>query len=282
MDYSDDWNPIFNEDLTLDFHINPIGYMRHKVFNQNESWDASITGFRGGGKSTVGLSMILLMNPKLLDMSPKRALDKCWAFTTVDRNEKKSNLHRGDVLAMDEQGTKHSGSSYKWSSDENQQLADEKQVDRVDGVWEVGITLDEMRVVKRVRNLARVLVTPQRKLSAPENDGIGMGIDCIFREVIENPFASTDKEKNKPRYFRYAGDNSAAIGRITRCSLPLPPVDFWNAYMKLRKEFKDSVDNEEVPNAVKDKRTEEKELDDVVELYHQRERLNYKIDLLGK
>lgn len=281
MEYSDDWNPIFDEDLSLDFHVNPIGYMRHKVFNRNESWDASIVGFRGGGKSTMGLSMVLLMNPKLLDMKPKRALDRCWAFTTVDRNAKKEKLKRGDALAMDEQGTKHSGSSYKWSSDENQQLADSKQVDRVDGVWEVGITLDEMRVVKRVRNLARVLLTPQTKLSSRENDNMGMGIDCILREVIENPFASTDKEKNKPRYFRYAGENTASLGRITRVTLPLPPVDFWNEYMRLRKEFKESVDNEEVPNAVKDKWTEQQECDDVVALYNQRERLNRKIDKLG-
>ena len=282
MEYSDEWNPVFNEDLSLDFKVNPIGYMRHMVFKRNESWDASVFGFRGKGKSTIGLSMVLLMCPKLLDMTPKKALNRSWSFTTVDRNEKKDKLRRGDVLAMDEQGTKHSGSSYKWSSDENQQLADSKQVDRVDGVWEIGITLDEMRVVKRVRNLARVLITPQRKLTSKENDNMGMGNDCIFREIIENPFASTDKEKNKPRYFRYTGDNMASLGRITRITLPLPPTEFWNEYMLLRKEFKASVDNEEVPNAVKDKRTEEKELGDVVSLYQQRERLNYKIDRIGK
>lgn len=276
MEYTDDWNPIFDEDLSLDFHVNPIGYMRHMVFNRNESWDASIVGFRGGGKSTIGLSMVLLMNPKLLDMTPQRALDRCWAFTTADRNAKKEKLKRGDSLAMDEQGTKHSGSSYKWSSDENQQLADSKQVDRVDGVWEVGITLDEMRVVKRVRNLARVVLYPETKLTAKENNDIGMGIDCIFRELKENPFATNDKDKIKPRYFKYSD-----AGRIARVTLPLPPIDFWNEYMRLRKAFKESVDNEEVPNAVKDKWTEQQECDDVVALYNQREMLNRKIDKLG-
>ena len=277
MDYSDEWNPIFNEDLSLDFTVNPIGYMRHMVYKLNESWDASVLGFRGGGKSTIGLSMVLLMNPKLLDLTPKRALNRCWAFTTADRNEKKEKLTRGDALAMDEQGTKHSGSSYKYQSEENQQLADSKQVDRVDGVWEVGITLDEMRVVKRVRNLARVIIYPETKLTSKENDDMGMGIDCIFRELKENPFATNDKDKIKPRYFKYSD-----AGRIARVTIPLPPLEFWNEYMKRRKEFKDSVDNEEVPNAVKDKWTEEKELDDVVSLYQQRERLNYKIDKIGK
>lgn len=252
MEYSDEWNPIFNEDLSLDFKVNPIGYMRHMVFKRNESWDASILGFRGGGKSTIGLSMVLLMNPKLLKMTPKKALNKSWAFTTVDRNEKKEKLMRGDALAMDEQGTKHSGSSYKWSSDENQQLADSKQVDRVDGVWEVGITLDEMRVVKRVRSLARVIIYPETKLTSKENDNLGMGIDCIFRELKENPFASNDKDKIKPRYFKYSD-----AGRIARVTIPLPPTEFWNEYMKRRKEFKASVDaneTEEKPMSRAEKR----------------------------
>ena len=277
MNYSTKWNPVFDEDLNFNFDVNPIGYMRHMVFKRNESWDASILGFRGSGKSTVGLSLVLLMNPRLLRMTPRRALDRCWAFTTVERNEKKEKLIRGDVLAMDEQGTKHSGSSYKWSSDENQQLADSKQIDRVDGVWEVGITLDEMRVVKRVRNLARVVVYPANKLNTEENDGIGMGIDCIVREIKENPFATNDKDKNLPRYFKYSES-----GRIAKITIPLPPLDFWNEYMRRRREFKASVDNEEVPNAVKDKHTEDKECDDIVSLYQQREALNYKIDKLGK
>jgi hypothetical protein len=277
MNYSTKWNPVFDEDLNFNFDVNPIGYMRHMVFKRNESWDASILGFRGSGKSTVGLSLVLLMNPRLLRMTPRRALDRCWAFTTVERNEKKEKLIRGDVLAMDEQGTKHSGSSYKWSSDENQQLADSKQIDRVDGVWEVGITLDEMRVVKRVRNLARVVVYPANKLNTEENDGIGMGIDCIVREIKENPFATNDKDKNLPRYFKYSES-----GRIAKITIPLPPLDFWNEYMRRWREFKASVDNEEVPNAVKDKHTEDKECDDIVSLYQQREALNYKIDKLGK
>ncbi|MDF1533677.1 MAG: hypothetical protein P1P69_04140 [Methanosarcinaceae archaeon] len=277
MKYPDEWNPIFNDDMAFDFKVDPIGYMRHMVFKRNESWDASILGFRGGGKSTIGLSMMLLMNPKLVDMNPKKALNKCWAFTTADRNEKKSKLRRGDALAMDEQGTKHSGSSYKWSSDENQQLADSKQVDRVDGVWEVGITLDEMRVVKRVRNLARVIIYPETKLTSKENKDIGMGIDCIFREVKENPFATNDRDKIKPRYFKYSDG-----GRIARVTIPLPPMEFWNEYMVLRREFKDSVDNEEVPNAVKDKWTEEKELDEVTALYQQQLDLKRRINKIGK
>jgi hypothetical protein len=66
-----------------------------------------------------------------------------------------------------------------------------------------------------------------------------MGIDCIFRELKENPFATNDKDKIKPRYFKYS-----VGGRISRVTLPLPPVEYWNEYMRLRREFKEKVDNQ--------------------------------------
>lgn len=238
MDYGEEWTPLFAEDFSFDFEINPISYMRQMVFNKNESWDSRILGFRGGGKSTVALSLSLLFNPKLLDMSPKKALERCWCFSTEDRLEKKKNLHRGDILITDEQGTKVSGSSYQYRTDENQELADSRQIDRVDGVMEIGVTLDEMRVIKRVRNIARVDIFPETKLSSTENKNMGMGIDCIFRELKENPFATNDKDKIKPRYFKYD-----IGGRISRVTIPLPPIDYWNEYTIIRRKFKDELEN---------------------------------------
>ena len=240
MEYNDEWHPLFEDDFNFGFETNPIGYMRHMVFNRNESWDSRILGFRGGGKSTMALTLSLLFNPKLLDMSPKKALDRCWCFSTEERLEKKSKLSRGDLLVTDEQGTKISGSSYQFRTDENQELADSRQIDRVDGVMEVGVTLDEMRVIKRIRNIYRVDIFPETKLTSSQNNNKGMGIDCIFRELKENPFATNDKDKIKPRYFKYS-----VGGRISRITLPLPPVDYWNEYMVLRKEFKARIDNME-------------------------------------
>ena len=237
MEYTDDWNPLFVQDFNFDFDTNPVGYMRHMVFNRNESWDSRILGFRGGGKSTVALSLSLLFNPKLLDMSPQKALERCWCFSTEDRLEKKKNLRRGDVLVTDEQGTRVSGSSYQFRSDENQELADSRQIDRVDGVMEIGVTLDEMRVIKRIRNIYRVDIFPETKLSSHENKDMGMGIDCIFRELKENPFATNDKDKIKPRYFKYD-----IGGRISKVTIPLPPVDYWNEYTILRRKFKGEID----------------------------------------
>lgn len=240
MDWKDDsWEPIFKEDFGLEFTHDPIDYMKHQVFRKNEAWDMRIIGGRGLGKSTVGLSLSLLMKPELLDMSPQKVLDKCWCFTTEERNNLKKHLKRGDVLVMDEQGTRNSGSSYKWSSEENQELADSRQVDRVDGVMEIGITLDEMRVVKRVREVYKVEVYPQNKLTSEENGGRGLAIDCIFREITEQPFVKSGGDKHKSRYFRYEGGG----GRVTRMTIPHPPVDLWNEYMKRRRDFKMALED---------------------------------------
>lgn len=241
MDYSDEWNPIFKDDFTLNFETDPINFIRYNVFKRNEAWDNRILGFRGGGKSTVGLSALLLYNPKLINKNPSTVLKKCWCFTTEDRNKKKDKLRRGDVLVTDEQGTRISGSSYKYLNAENQMLADSKQLDRVDGVLEIGITLDEMRVIKRVRNIYRVDIFPETKLSNEENKNNGMGIDCIIRELKENPFSNHDNDRFIPKYFNYSD-----AGRISRITLPLPPVDLWNEYMILRKEFKEILDSEEM------------------------------------
>lgn len=265
MNYTDEWVPMFEEDFNLQFNVNPIGYMRHMVFNRNESWDSRILGFRGGGKSTIGLSLSLMFNPKLLDMSPHKALNRCWCFTTEQRNEKKELLKRGDVLCMDEQGTRKGASSYKFMTPENQEFADMRQIDRVDGVIELGITLDEMRIMKRIRNIYRVDIFPETKLTDNENKGLGMGIDCIFREIVENPFATHDVEKLKPKYFKYADG-----GRIARITVPLPPMDYWNEYMKRRREFKETLALEEIQERNKSSEEYNEDFENTKRHYHNR------------
>ncbi|MCK5432108.1 MAG: hypothetical protein KAJ03_05150 [Gammaproteobacteria bacterium] len=237
-----EWKPLFHSDFKLDFFSNPISFIRHRVFKRNEAWDIAVRGGRGMGKSTLGLSLTLLLNPHLLKMTPKDALDQCWCFTTEDRNEKKKKLKRGSVLCMDEQGTSLSGSSYKFRDKENQDYADNIQLSRVDGVIEVGITLDDMRLAKRVRDVYRVVVHPERKISDEGNDGNGMAIECIFREIRENPFAKTDTDRFKPSYFKYASG-----GRIARVVIPAPPVAFWNEYMRRRKAFKEDIERQSMP-----------------------------------
>ena len=85
---------------------------------------------------------------------------------------------------------------------------------------------------------SQVDIFPETKLSSVENKDMGMGIDCIFRELKENPFSTNDKDKIKPRYFKYS-----IGGRISRITLPLPPTSLWNEYMMMRNDFKERVDN---------------------------------------
>jgi len=242
MEYNEEWEPLFEEDYKLDFIVDPFSFMRYRVFDLNEAWDAFIKGFRGNGKSSVALSCCLLLNPRLLDMSPAKALERCWCFTTEERNEKARQVKRGDVLAFDEQGTQKGGSSYKWQDATNQDYADEKQLDRTDGVINLGISLDEMRVLKRIRQLYRVEIYPEVKLSNRDTKGNGMAIDCIVREVVENPFGDTENERFKKKYFNYAPK-----GRISRVRIPHPPADIWQEYSRRREEFKESLRDEAAP-----------------------------------
>lgn len=234
------WKPINEDDFGFDDFIDPLDLIRNNVFKRNESWDIQVLGFKGNGKSTVGLGLCLELNPKLKKMNPRKALEKCWTFTTKDRELKKKKLNRGDVLCTDEQGTKESGSSYEWFQEVNKHFADTRQLDRTDGVIEIGITLDEMRLIKRVRNVYRVIIHPDNKLTSEQNNNHGLGIDCIVREVVENPFARSESDRYRYKYFNYSNS-----GRIPRLVIPHPPDKMWNAYTEMRQEFKEMLDNQE-------------------------------------
>ena len=237
--YSNNQDLLYPEDFKMDEFIHPIDLIKHKVYDMNEAWDVFVGGTRGIGKSTVGLGLGLVFNPKLLDMSPKIALDKCWCFTVEDQREKSRNAKRGDVLCFDEQGTQKGGSAYKYRSAENQDYADDKQLDRTDGVINIGMTIDETRVIKRVRELYRVDVYPERKVSSKENNNNGMAIDCIVREIVQNPFAVYDGHRFNKKYFNYT-----AGGRITRWRIPHPPGEIWLEYSRRREEFKQQLRDE--------------------------------------
>lgn len=227
---------LYADDFRMDDILHPIDLIKHKVFDMNEAWDFFINGVRGMGKSTVGLSLALVINPKLLSMTPQKALDKCWCFTVEEFRDKAKESKRGDVLCFDEQGTQKGGSSYKYRSIENQEYADDKQLDRTDGVINIGMSIDEGRVIKRVRELYKVDVYPGRKVSSEENNGNGMAIDCIVREVIQNPFAANDSQRFGKKYFNYTDG-----GRISRWRIPHPPDDIWMEYSRRRDAFKEEL-----------------------------------------
>ena len=223
-----EWNPIFIDDFGLDKGVNPISFIRNRVVNFNESWDMFVSGMRGSAKSSTAASIAMLYNPKF---SMKQ-----WAFTTEEWLEATKNGKRGDIVVSDEQGTQQSGSSQSWSKKENKEMADEVQLNRTDGVCTIGISLDSMRVLNRVRDTFKVIIYPADKRADHETCGNGMAVDCIFRFVDENPFADNDKERFNKAYFKYGRG-----GRITRFRIPHPPADFWNEYSRKRTEFRETV-----------------------------------------
>lgn len=187
-----------------------------------------IAGMRGTAKSSTAASIAMLYNPKFSM--------KNWAFTTEEWMEKTKEAERGDVVVFDEQGTQKSGSSQKWQKTENQELADEVQLNRTDGVVSIGISIESSRLINRVRNTYKVIVYPETKLSNVETGGNGLAVDCIFRFINENPFANNDKDRFIPKYFNYTKG-----GRITRFRIPHPPALFWNEYSVRRSEVREKI-----------------------------------------
>lgn len=221
------WDPLFREDFGFDNALNPLKYIRYRVVYMNESWDIFVESMKGAGKSSVALSIANLLDPSW-------NMNKM-AFSTEDWLNIEAS--RGDAVFFDEQGTQQSGSSHKWNKQENQDLADETQLNRTDGVINIGVSLDSNRVINRMRNQFKVFVYPYQKRSDKET-GQGLYIDCVFLFISENVYGGNFDERYLKRHFRYAKDGLVRFVRV-----PHPPKHLWDIYSrkraKIRKEIKE-------------------------------------------
>lgn len=229
-----DWTPLFYEDYAFKKDVDILDVIRRRVVDYNESFDFKITGKRGKGKSTVALSLGLRLDPNF-------SVSKNVGFTAEEWLEKAAHLKRGAAFVADEMGTRKSGSSHKWMSQENQELSDDTQLNRTDGVIFIATTPDQMRITNRVRDLFSVDVYPERKLKIPRFDAAGnldhydLAIRCILRITQEDPFGQNGGNDFLvyPRY--------APHGVIKRVILYHPPEDVYNEYAKGRQHLLDEL-----------------------------------------
>lgn len=208
-------------------HFDIFEYIRYRVFEMNESWDIFIFGMKGKSKSSIAYSIACLLNPDFnLDF---------WAFSTDEWIAKGSKCTRGDVIVFDEQGTQESGSSYEHQKKENKDFADEVQLNRTDGVINIGISLGTMRVINRVRNQYKVFIYPKRKLSNHETGGMGLYTECIIKYVDEIPFPeNSDSDSHYRKKFFIDFDGC----KIKTVRIPHPSAEAWIAYSKERQKFR--------------------------------------------
>lgn len=221
------WQPLYPEYYDMHNIQDVFKEIRHRVKDLNESWDVLIVASRGMGKSTVGLSVALHFDSLF-------SLDN-WAFKMEDRLRLEAELPPGSVLVNDEMGTRQSGSSQEWNRSENKDFADQVQLNRTNRIIHIDITLDEGRVLNRVRNTYKILITPVRKLSNADTGGRGLATECIVRIVEMAPMAHGNPFFKK--YWRYSKK-----GRIARYVFFHPPADLWKEYSKRRKEFQEELD----------------------------------------
>lgn len=234
------WQPLFPESYGLINIPDMFREIQHRVKDLNESWDILIAAPRGLGKSTVGLGVALLFNPNF-------SLDN-WAFTMEDRLKLESELPPGSVLPHDEMGTRESGSSQEWMKSANKDFADQVQLNRTNRIIHIDITLDEGRILNRVRATYKILITPVRKLSNADTGGRGLATECIVRIVEMAPMAHGDPFFKK--YWRYFKN-----GRIARYIVFHPPADLWKEYSKKRKEFQEQLDSIEEAQEARSRRS---------------------------
>lgn len=224
---SSGWEPLIPENYHLDAIPDIFHEVRDRVWRLNESWDILIFAPRGASKSTVGLSLAYHIDPKF-------SLNN-WAFKMEDRLRLEAELSPGSVLVSDEMGTQLSGSSHEYQKKENKELADQVQLNRVNRIVHIDITLDPGRIINRVRATYALLVYPLRKLSDKDTGGRGLATECIVRTVQMIPFSNSSDPYNR-KYWRYT-----EWGRISRVILFHPPADIWQQYSKMRNDFQDEL-----------------------------------------
>lgn len=218
------WKPLFKDDFRFSQPFNIFEFVRDAVIRRNESIDFFLAADRGMGKSASAMSLAMMLDPNFKV--------EHWCFTQ-DRFIELITSHqpKGTVVVFDDVGTSEGSSSRKWQNDAAHDLADIMQVNRTDGIITIGTSLQLGRMELRLRAGFRVLCQPVRKLTAQET-GNGMAIDTEMRLRTVDVFDDSIRYK----LWRYAPG-----GRVKYVRLFHPPVEIWNRYQVVRKEFLDGV-----------------------------------------
>ena len=168
--YFGDWESAPKGDVPSD----PVGRIKWNSLH-NLSADLLIVSMRGKGKSSLGISIAKKLNRNF-------TVDNI-VFTLEDYIKKVQTLSAGDVIVFDETGTMNSGSSSRRSMTEtNQKVNDFWQLSRVFGVISIFITLDSMRLDKRIRDTFPFVLIPEKKLSNSDTNGNGY---AIYAKILE-------------------------------------------------------------------------------------------------
>lgn len=228
------WNPIYKNDLKLNQNYDFFKTIVNRIKLYNESYDMTIVGDRGLGKSAFGLSAAQIIHRYFHGASAQFPLDNVcfdvdsWIALTNDLSGS------GGVVILDEVGTEGSLSSRTSMSKGNRTTADIIQLCRTDRIITIYISTDRDRIDKRVRQLTSVMGTPISKLNNETTNGYGLAIEADIRYRRTKPADEKTHriQKNDSGYLTHEISplHFASKGRIHSMIVPHPPVELWQGY----------------------------------------------------
>lgn len=230
------WRPIYKKDMKVnqnyDFFRNIVN--RVKIFG--ESYDMTVVGDRGLGKSAFGLGAAQIMNCEFKgDYSAKFDINNvCFdvdAWIAVCDGLKGT----GGVVILDEVGTEGSLSSRTSMSKGNRSSADVIQLMRTDRIITIYISTDRDRIDKRVRQLTSVMGTPIAKLNNEQTNGYGLAIEADIKYRRTRPAGDRARDKRSETDAGYLQHEVSPLlfapkGKIYSVVVPHAPIDMWIAY----------------------------------------------------
>jgi hypothetical protein len=241
------WEPIYKNDMKLMQGYDFFKTIVKRVQNYNESYDMTIVGDRGLGKSVFGLGAAILINAEFKG-NPDADFDMDQVCFDVDEWIdvcQKMKGQGGGVVILDEVGTEGSLSSRTSMSKGNRTSADIIQLMRTDRIITIYISTDRDRIDKRVRQLTSVMTTPIAKLDDKDTNGYGLAIEADIKYRRTRPASDAMRHKRSENDSGYLQHEVSALqygpkGRIHSVIVPHAPLNLWDAYsLKRDKKLQD-------------------------------------------
>jgi hypothetical protein len=243
------WTPVYKNDMKLEQGYDFFKTIVRRVKDYNESYDMTVVGDRGLGKSAFGLSAAKLINGEFAG-NPDAPFSLDHVCFDVDAwIDICGKIKGGGVVILDEVGTEGSLSSRTSMSKGNRATSDIIQLMRTDRIVTIYISTDRDRIDKRVRQLTSVMGTPIAKLDDEQTNGYGLALEADIKYRRTRPASESARNKHSEDDSGYLQHEVSALqycpkGIIHSMVVPHAPVELWVGY-----EAKRAMKLEDVRNA---------------------------------
>lgn len=228
------WQPIFKTDMKLNKSYDFFSIIVGRVKGFNESYDMTIVGDRGLGKSAFGLSAATIINARFAGKrnTPFPLDNVCFDVESWIELTDSLSGKGGGVVILDEVGTEGSLSSRTSMSQGNRATSDIIQLMRTDKIITIYISVDRNRIDKRVRELTSIMGTPIGKLNDEDTNGYGLAVEADIRYRRTRPSVDDASIGEESGYLVHEVSqlHYAPKGTIFSVVVPHPGMKSWKGY----------------------------------------------------